>query len=154
MLSAFAWCSFWSGSGSIEQVRQSDLLEGITRVEWLHNGEALGGEKREIQNNLDIRNSLSFEFLALFRMISPVLVGPLLSLRLPILIATNAGSSCDAQGQPGRSQHATDQQVCKCYFLLSIWLNCEHVIFLLVEFSRSPTLRLVAQANSEDDPAV
>src|ERR1039457_7418013 len=103
--------------------------------------------KREIQNNLDIGNSLSFEFLDLLRMISPVLVGPLLSLTLPIFIATNARSSCDAQGQPGRSQHATDQQVCEGYFLFAIRLNCKHFIFLLVEFSRSPALRLIAETD-------
>jgi hypothetical protein len=85
-------------------------------------------------NNLDIENALRFEFLVLLRVIPLVLVGPILSLALPILIATDANSSGDAQGQPRSSQHTTDQQVCKGYLLLAIWLNCEHFNFLFLIF--------------------
>src|ERR1700692_900653 len=100
------------------------------------------------QNKLEAGNSFSFSFLDLLRMISPVFVGPLLTFALPKLIPANAGSSCDAQGQPGRSQHATDYEVREGYFLFAIRLNCEHVIFLLVEFSWSPALRLIAETDS------
>src|ERR1700674_2944588 len=87
-------------------------------------------------------------------MISPVFVGPLLTFALPIFIATNADSSCDAQGQPGRSQHATDHEVREGYFLFAIRLNRKHVVFLLVEFSWSLAVRLVAEADSKNDSTV
>src|SRR6202162_6381693 len=78
-------------------------------------------------------------------MISPVFVGPLLTFTLQNLIPANANSSCDAQGQPGRSQHATDHEVREGYFLFASRLYCEHVVFLLVEFS-STTFLFISSA--------
>ena len=67
-------------------------------------------------------------------MIAPDFIGPLLSFALAIFIATDASSGCDAQGQPRRSQYATDQQVREGDLLLAVRLNREHVIFLLLNF--------------------
>src|ERR1700674_3352198 len=151
---AFAWCSFWVWIS----FRLKGPTYGFTRGNFSsgvdsQRGEIRRGEEKN-QNNLEIGNLLSFQFLDLLRMISPVFVGPLLTFALPKLIPANADSSCDAQGQPGRSQDATYQQVRKGYLLLAIWLDCEHFIFLLVEFSRSPAFRLVAETDSEDDSAI
>src|ERR1700692_2349733 len=100
------------------------------------------------QNKLEAGNSFSFSFLDLLRMISPVFVGPLITFALTHIISVNASSSFDAQGQPVRSQHARDHEVCEGYFLLAIWLDCEHFISLLVEFSLSLALRFVAETDS------
>src|ERR1700676_3207808 len=111
-----AWISF----------RLNGPRYGFTRGNYSSGVDSQRGKIRrgeeENQKNLEVGNLFSFQFLGLLRMIYPVFVGPLLTFALPKLISANAGSSCDAQGQPGRSQHSADHEVREGYFLFAILL--------------------------------